>query len=97
MKPKMAHAVYILSKRKRGTLYVGATRDLRRRVWEHKQGLGGFAPRYGVHRPVYYEIYEDADAALLRERQLKRRRRSWKVELIEQTNPQWEDPFSALI
>ena len=97
MKPKMVHAVYILSKRKRGTIYAGVTQDLRRRVWEHKQGLSSFTRRYGVHRPVYYEIYEDADAALLRERQLKRRRRSRKVELIEQTNPQWEDPFSTLI
>ena len=92
----MAYIVYILSNRKRGTLYVGLTRDLRRRVWEHKEGLSGFTRRYGVHRLVYYEVYEDANAALRREQQLKRWRRSWKVELIEQSNPEWEDLFSSL-
>ena len=93
----MAYIVYILSNRKRGTLYVGLTRDLHRRVWEHKEGLSSFTRRYGVHRLVYYEVYEDANAALRREQQLKRWRRSWKVELIEQSNPEWEDLFSLLI
>ena len=67
----MAYIVYILSNRKRGTLYVGLTRNLYRRVREHKQGLGSFTRRYGVHRLVHYEVYEDANAALRREQQLK--------------------------
>jgi len=89
-------AVYILANYKRGTLYVGATRNLRRRVWEHKQGLVEFTSKYKVQSLVYYEFYERYQDALQRERQLKRWRRVWKIELIEKENPDWEDLWGEL-
>ena len=85
-------AVYILASRRNGTLYVGVTSDLRKRVWQHKNGeLGGFTEKYGVHMLVYYETYVDMTEAIRREKQLKKWRRAWKVELIEKENPQWRD------
>ena len=88
----MRFHIYIMSNRPRGTLYVGVTRDLRRRVWEHKQGvLDGFTKTYGLKLLVYYEGYQGISDAIHREKRLKHWNRAWKIELIETVNPGWED------
>ncbi|HMK59662.1 MAG TPA: GIY-YIG nuclease family protein [Dissulfurispiraceae bacterium] len=77
--------VYIIASRQKGTLYIGVTSDLIKRIYEHKNNLvKGFSKKYGVHRLVYYEIADNADAALLREKQLKKWNRAWKLRLIEE-------------
>jgi len=84
--------VYILASRRNGTLYVGVTNDLARRVWEHKQKVVlGFTRTYGVDRLVYFEEHQSISQARERERALKRWRRAWKLELIEKHNPDWRD------
>jgi putative endonuclease len=89
--------VYILASQRRGILYIGVTSDLIKRVYEHKSGLvDGFTKQYGVHRLVYYEVAEDAEAALTRERQIKKWNRAWKLRLIEEHNPEWEDLYNSL-
>ncbi|HEX9646064.1 MAG TPA: GIY-YIG nuclease family protein [Alphaproteobacteria bacterium] len=89
---KKRGVVYILASRPNGTLYVGVTSDLVRRVQQHKQGeTGGFTSRYGVTRLVYFEIYDDIEAAIVWEKRLKRWLRPWKIALIERTNPDWSD------
>ena len=91
-------AVYILASRKNGTLYVGVTSDLVKRIWEHKNDLvEGFTKRYGVHQLVWYEIHESMDAAIQREKRLKEWKRTWKVQLIEKRNPNWEDLHPMII
>jgi len=88
--------VYIVASGRNGTLYVGVTSDLSRRVWEHKQGLTpGFTSKYDVVRLVWYEDYPDISDAILREKRLKRWRRAWKLRLIEATNPQWLDLYET--
>ena len=83
-------AVYMLASRKNGTLYVGVTSDLARRIYEHKEGaLPGFTRRYGVKRLVWFEVHESIAVALQRERSLKKYRRRWKINLIEAENPDW--------
>ena len=90
--------VYILASRHHGTLYVGVTNDLVRRVAEHRAGLGGaFTQRYGVHHLVHVESTFDANAAIAREKELKRRNRAWKIELIERENPAWRDLYGDLL
>jgi len=90
--------VYILASRYRGTLYVGVTNDLSRRIGEHKSGLiPGFTKKYGVHRLVYYEEFGSILEARDRERVLKRWRREWKFKLIEAVNPRWRDLTVDLI
>jgi putative endonuclease len=89
--------VYILASRRYGTLYVGITNDLVRRISEHKQKLvPGFAAKYGVNQLVWYEHYTDIDSAIAREKRLKRWRRSWKIALIEGDNPGWRDLYPEL-
>jgi putative endonuclease len=84
--------VYILASRVGGTLYVGVTGDLVRRVYEHKEkSVKGFTRKYGVARLVYFEQFGDVSLALQREKQLKRWKRMWKVQLIEEKNPDWVD------
>ena len=93
----MAYYVYILASKERGTLYVGVTNDLLRRVYEHKEGLAeGFTKRHGVKRLVYFETHDSIEAAIAREKHLKRWRRDWKVELIERDNPRWADLYKTL-
>jgi putative endonuclease len=90
-------AVYILASRRNGTLYIGVTSDLVKRAYEHKQDLvEGFTKRYGVHELVYFEMHEDMVAAITREKQLKKWNRAWKIELIEQRNPEWRDLYAEL-
>ncbi|MEA3278937.1 MAG: GIY-YIG nuclease family protein [Pseudomonadota bacterium] len=85
-------AVYILASRRNGTLYIGVTSNLVKRVWEHKNDLvDGFTKKYGVHRLVYYELFETMAEAIAREKQLKGWQRAWKLELIESGNPDWRD------
>jgi len=84
--------VYIMASKRNGTLYVGVTSDLAKRVWEHKNGLiEGFTHRYQVDRLVYCEPFDDAESAIAREKQMKKWRRAWKIELIEKSNPEWRD------
>ncbi len=90
-------AVYILASGYNGTLYIGVTSDLIQRVWQHKNDLApGFTKRYQVHCLVYYEYHQDMDAAILREKTIKKWRRSWKVELIESVNPEWRDLWEEI-
>ena len=85
-------AVYILASRRNGTLYTGVTRDLVRRIWEHRNDLvEGFSKRYGAHSLVYVELHGDISRAIQREKQLKKWNRAWKINLIEEANPQWWD------
>jgi putative endonuclease len=87
-----AFYVYILATRKDGPLYVGVTSDLQKRVFEHKtHAIPGFTARYNVDRLVYFEVFENPEAAIAREKQLKKWHRAWKVELIERENPDWQD------
>ncbi len=89
--------VYILASQRRGTLYVGVTSNLTKRVYEHKNDLvDGFTKKYGVHRLVYYEIANNAVAAISRERQIKRWNRAWKLRLIEEHNSEWADMYDSL-
>jgi putative endonuclease len=84
--------VYILASRRNGTLYVGVTSHLVRRIWEHKQDLvAGFTKRYRVHTLVWYEPHASMPSALAREKAIKEWRRAWKLELIEAGNPDWRD------
>ncbi|MEQ9330182.1 GIY-YIG nuclease family protein [Thalassobaculum sp.] len=87
---------YILASRRNGTLYVGVTADLIRRVWAHREQPPGFCARYRVNRLVWFEPHPDMLAAIQRETRLKGWRRAWKIALIEQTNPEWNDLYPAL-
>jgi putative endonuclease len=90
--------VYILASKKNGTLYIGVTSDLIKRVYEHKTSLvAGFTKKHKVHQLVYFEQFEDIGFAIKRERQLKVWRRDWKLELIEKNNPRWEDLYDGLV
>jgi putative endonuclease len=90
--------VYILASRKHGTLYIGITNDLVRRVYEHKlKVVPGFTKKYGVDKLVYYEIFDDPVSAITREKQLKKWHREWKLRLIEGKNPEWVDLSVNLI
>lgn len=90
----MTGFVYMLASQKRGTVYIGVTNSLGRRIPEHREGTGSrFAGRYSVRRLVWYEEHFDMRDAIQREKSLKRWRRQWKIELIEKTNPDWEELF----
>ena len=90
--------VYILASKRNGTLYVGVTSDVARRVWEHKSGaVAGFTRKYSVYLLVYAEFPETMPAAILREKQLKKWRRKWKLDLIERDNPEWRDLCADLM
>ena len=94
----MGGFVYILASRKHGTLYIGCTSDLPKRVYEHREGLApGFTRDHGVKRLVYLEAHDGIEAAILRERQLKEWRRAWKIQLIEKDNPFWDDLAVSLL
>jgi putative endonuclease len=89
--------VYIPASRRNGTLYVGVTNDLSRRVWQHKQGIGAaFTKRYGVTRLVHISPFDRIDDAIAHEKRLKRWHRSWKLRLIEEQNPGWHDLYDTL-
>jgi putative endonuclease len=89
--------VYILTSKRNGTLYIGVTSDPLQRIWAHKNHLvEGFTKRYGIHLLVWYEMHESMESAIQREKQLKEWKRKWKLELIERTNPNWEDLYYTL-
>jgi len=89
--------VYILANKKNGTLYVGATSNLKKRIWEHKSNLvEGFTKRYQIHKLVYYEACPNKEGALLREKQIKSGSRAKKVILIESMNPEWKDLYEDI-
>lgn len=93
----MAYFVYLLASSRNGTLYVGVTNDLVRRVYEHKNKiLRGFTSQYGVDRLVWFEVYDDPTNAIAREKDIKKWRRAWKLRLIEQSNPQWVDLYDQI-
>jgi putative endonuclease len=88
---------YMTASRRYGTLYLGVTNDLSRRIWEHKTKVyTGFSAKYGVDRLVWYESYELVDDAIAREKALKKWRRDWKIRLIEEMNPDWSDLYGSL-
>ena len=89
--------VYILASRRHGTIYIGVTNDLVRRVYQHKNKLTkGFSSHYGVIRLVWFETYDDITAAIAREKELKKWRREWKINLIERDNPDWHDLYNEI-
>jgi putative endonuclease len=89
--------VYIITNRPNGTLYVGVTSDIARRIWEHRQGVAeGFSKRYGLKRLVYAERFDDIREAIRREKAVKCWPRAWKVRLILADNPDWTDLYDLL-
>ena len=90
-------AVSILASKRNGTLYIGVTSDLVKRVWQHKNDVvEGFTKRYGVHQLVWYELHETIESAIAREKALKNWKRIWKLELIENSNPNWQDLYETI-
>ncbi len=88
---------YILASKKHGTLYIGVTSDLVKRIWEHREDQAdGFTRKYGVHTLVHFESFNDIKFAIEREKQLKRWHRQWKINLIEEHNPDWEDLYPSI-
>jgi putative endonuclease len=97
MKTGETYYVYILASKRNGTLYIGVTNNLFRRVYEHKNdSIQGFTKKYGVHMLVYYEDTDNIESALQREKQLKTWKRRWKLELIEKVNPEWKDLWEEI-
>jgi putative endonuclease len=93
----MAFYVYILAGKRHGTLYVGVTNNLVRRVWEHREGIvEGFTKRYGVKRLVYFETFEEPGDAIAREKTIKKWRKDWKINVIERENPDWMDLYDVI-
>ena len=93
-----SYVVYLLASRHHGTLYCGLTSDLVRRVWEHRAGTYcGFTCKYGVHRLVWFEGHTDVHGAIAREKRIKRWRRAWKINLIEERNRDWNDLYPSLL
>ncbi len=89
--------VYMLASKRNGTLYIGSTDDLAKRVWEHKnETIKGFTAKYGVKTLVWYEAHETRESAFLRERRMKEWKRAWKIKLIEEVNPEWNDLYERL-
>ncbi|PZP86842.1 MAG: hypothetical protein DI582_01625 [Azospirillum brasilense] len=95
----MQHSyLYIMASKLHGTLYIGVTADLVKRVYEHRTGMvAGFTKKYHVHMLVYYEMHEDITQAIQRETQMKAWKRRWKIELIEKQNPAWEDLYASIL
>jgi putative endonuclease len=93
----MSYYVYLLASKKHGTLYLGVTKDLTRRVYEHRtKTVKGFTTRYNVNKLVWFEIYDDITTAISREKELKKWRRDWKIRLIEENNPAWDDLYPGI-
>lgn len=89
--------VYILASRERGTLYIGVTSDLPRRMWQHRTGqVAGFTRQYTVTRLVWFEVHQEMLAAIAREKRLKAWKRAWKIELVESSNPGWVDLYPEI-
>ena len=94
----MPYDVYMLASKKDGVLYIGVTKDLVRRVYEHRtHAVKSFTARYNVGSLVWFEIYDDPLTAITREKELKKWRRAWKVALIEADNPEWHDLYASIV
>lgn len=94
----MQPCTYILASKPNGTLYIGVTCNLIQRIYQHKNSqVKGFTQKYGVHLLVYFEFHDDMYAAITREKQLKKWNRQWKINLIQQSNPQWNDLWNNII
>ncbi len=94
---KNQYCIYILANKRNGTLYIGVTSNLVERVYEHKNNMiEGFSKKYNIHKLVYYEITDDIESAIRREKQLKKWNRKWKINLIENSNPEWRDLYFGL-
>ena len=92
MKTNHQYYIYILASKIRGTLYIGVTNDLQRRVYEHKMGIKkGFTQKYGVHKLMYFETFQNIEEAITREKNMKKWKRDWKIKLIEKENIKWSD------
>ena len=90
--------VYILASKRNGTIYVGVTSDPIKRIWQHKNDfVPGFSRRYGTHLLVWYEIHENMESAIVREKRLKDWNRPWKLRLIEKNNPTWQDLYPEIV
>ena len=90
--------VYMLASRRNGTLYIGVTSNLVKRIWEHKtNAVEGFSNKYGIHLLVWYEVHEDIESAIQWEKRLKKWERKWKINLIESLNPEWTDLYETII
>ena len=93
----MSYYVYLLASQRNGTLHLGVTSDLARRVYQHKsKTTPGFTSRYSVAKLVWFECYDDPVTAITREKELKKWQRAWKLRLIEETNPQWRDLYDEI-
>ena len=93
-----AYYVYILASGRYGTLYTGVTSDLIKRTWQHREGfIDGFATKHNVKQLEWYEVHEDAQAAITREKQIKKWNRLWKIRLIQKRNPLWRDLFDEVV
>lgn len=93
----MPYYVYMLASRRRGTLYIGVTNNLIKRVYEHRNGLvPGFTKKYKVYRLVWFEIHDDIREAIAKEKRMKRWQRAWKIELVEQQNEDWHDLWPSI-
>ena len=92
----MQPATYIMANRRNGAVYTGVTSDLLKRVWQHRQGIGGFTARYGCKLLVWYELHSGMENAILREKQIKGGSRPRKLALIESMNPNWADLWEAI-
>ncbi|HEU0150461.1 MAG TPA: GIY-YIG nuclease family protein [Bradyrhizobium sp.] len=93
----MGYYVYLLASKKHGTLYLGVTNDIVRRVYEHRtKAVPSFTSRYDIGKLVWFEIYDDASTAIAREKELKKWRRDWKISLIEEQNPNWDDLYPGI-
>ena len=94
----MQPCVYMLASRRNGTLYVGVTSNLIKRIWEHKNNVvKGFTRKYGVHTLVWFELHETMESTISREKAIKEWKRDWKLKLIEQQNPTWRDLYSEIL
>ncbi len=92
-----SYYVYILCSKRNGTLYAGVTSDLARRIYEHKSDIvEGFTRKYRVHKLVWYERHESIEEAIIREKQIKKWNRKWKLEMIERENPEWRDLYDEI-
>ena len=90
--------VYIIASKRNGTLYIGVTSDLAQRVWQHKNNsFKGFSSRYHIHTLVWYELHQNMENAINREKALKKWRRAWKIQLIEDQNPNWTDLYNQIL
>ncbi len=89
--------VYMLASDRNGTIYIGMTSALAKRIWEHKEGfVKGFTKEYGTHKLVWFELHETAESAISREKRIKKWNRDWKIRLIEEVNPYWNDLYLTL-